>query len=83
SQANRRELLAVADVDAADEPAFWEAYWASRSELDRFGITIADYWRAVGESLGRDWSARRIHQLWVTDFTGWLSLNPGTVAVLE
>ncbi|MEJ3403473.1 HAD family phosphatase [Rathayibacter sp. YIM 133350] len=80
---NRRALLHIAGVPAADADAFWSAYWSPRAELDRCGISIREYWRSVGDAIGRSFGDELVHQLWLTDFTGWLSINPGTATVLE
>ena len=81
--AERAALLEKAGVPDAGASAFWEAYWGARSRLDAGTLPIRDYWRVVGEALGRSWDAETIHQLWVLDITGWMSVNPETLAVVE
>ena len=77
---DRAALLARAGVSA--EP-FWGAYWAHRADLDQGAASIAEYWRRVGDDVGADWSALDVHELWAIDHRGWLSLDPGTLAVLH
>ena len=82
SAADRAALTARAGVDAAD-PAFWQAYWAHREPLDQGTASIAEYWAAIAGDLGTSWSPIDVHELWALDHRGWLSVNPGTLAVLH
>ncbi|MET0303914.1 MAG: HAD family phosphatase [Microbacteriaceae bacterium] len=79
-EADRARLVAVADQPA---DAFWEAYWSHRDLLDHGRITVPEYWSRVAADLGATWSPSRVHELWVADFRGWISVEPGTVDVLE
>ncbi|TXN31335.1 HAD family hydrolase [Lacisediminihabitans profunda] len=79
SERDRADLLAVAGV--SDE-AFWPPYWEHRDGLDQGRTSIRDYWRLVASDLGVEWSEATIHELWVADFTGWLSVNPATFEVI-
>jgi putative hydrolase of the HAD superfamily len=80
--ADRAALTARAGVDSGD-PAFWDAYWAHRAPLDAGTMSIAEYWAAVARDLGVSWSPIDVHELWAIDHRGWLSVNPGTLAVLH
>jgi putative hydrolase of the HAD superfamily len=80
TQSDRAALLARADAPAE---AFWGAYWAHRSDLDQGTASIAEYWARVGDDVGAEWSAVDVHELWAIDHRGWLSLDPGTLAVLH
>lgn len=75
----RAELLEVAGVGAE---LFWDPYWAHRDGLDHGTSSIREYWKLVAADIGVDWSESKIHELWVADFTGWLSVNTGTFDVL-
>ncbi|HAM26030.1 MAG TPA: HAD family phosphatase, partial [Microbacteriaceae bacterium] len=44
--------------------------------------SIRDYWMLVAADLGVQWTEATIHELWVADFTGWLSVNPATFDVI-
>ncbi|HEY0248471.1 MAG TPA: HAD family phosphatase [Gryllotalpicola sp.] len=79
AEADRETLLALAGVPA--EP-FWNAYWAHRDGLDQGTAGVRAYWRSIAAEVGADWDDARIHELWVADFRGWLSVNPGTIEVL-
>lgn len=79
SERDRSDLLAVAGVP---ESEFWGPYWAHRDGLDRGTTSVAEYWRLVAADLGVEWAESRIHQLWVADFTGWLSLEPAVFDIL-
>lgn len=78
--ADRDALLAIAG-GAADE--FWAAYWRHRDELDHGRLPIVDYWRRVASELGAVWDLTTIQQLWAADFRGWISVEPGTMRLLE
>jgi putative hydrolase of the HAD superfamily len=79
SERHRSDLLAVAGVDPA---AFWAAYETHRDGLDEGTTSIRDYWKLVAVDTGATWSESRIHELWVADFTGWLSVEPRTFDVI-
>ncbi|MDQ1598060.1 MAG: putative hydrolase of the superfamily [Microbacteriaceae bacterium] len=79
SERHRLDLLAVAGVDPA---AFWAAYETHRDGLDEGTTSIRDYWKLVAADTGATWSESRIHELWVADFTGWLSVEPRTFDVI-
>jgi len=76
---DRSDLVALAEAQDAD---FWGAYWAHRDQLDEGSISIRDYWKLVATDLGIEFSESRIHELWVADYTGWLSVNPVTFDVI-
>ncbi|MFF2390759.1 HAD family hydrolase [Agromyces sp. NPDC058104] len=80
SEADRAALLARAGVPA-DE--FWGAYWAHREGLDRGTTSIARYWQAVAHDTGATWGSLDVHELWAIDHRSWLSVDPGTLAVLH
>ncbi|MBC7590108.1 MAG: HAD family phosphatase [Salinibacterium sp.] len=80
SEADTSALLAIAGCEP--EP-FWRAYWAHRDALDQGTLTIAAYWALVAADLGVTWRASRVHELWVADFRGWWSIEPGTLDLIE
>lgn len=79
SERDRADLIEVAGVDPA---AFWESYNGHRDDLDQGLTGIRDYWKLIAADTGADWSESRIHELWVADFTGWLSVDPATFDVI-
>lgn len=79
SASTRAALEALAGV--APEP-FWRAYDAHRDGLDRGTTGIREYWMLVAADTGADWSEARIHELWATDFTGWISIDPAVFEVI-
>ncbi|ANJ27626.1 HAD family hydrolase [Agromyces aureus] len=83
SAEDRAELVARAGVSAADEPAFWAAFWQHRPALDQGTLSIAEYWAAVARAIGADWSTVDVHELWAIDHRSWLSVDPGTLRVLH
>ncbi len=74
------ELLAITGVA---EEAFWPVYWRYRDELDRGTLTIEEYWMRVAGDLGTSFSLATIQQLWAADYRSWISVEPGTVELLE
>jgi putative hydrolase of the HAD superfamily len=80
SAADRAVLVDLAGVAA--EP-FWTAYHAHRDGLDQGRGGVCAYWRAIADEVGANWDNARIHELWAADFRSWLSINPGTVEVLD
>lgn len=72
----------LVDLSGADPESFWSAYWAHREPLDHGTLSIPDYWAAVAQDLGMQWSLSRMHELWVADVRGWLSTDPGTVELM-
>lgn len=80
SDADTRELLALAGCGAE---RFWPAYWRHRDELDHGRLPIIDYWRRVASELDTEWDLTTIQQLWVADFRSWISVDPGTMRLLE
>jgi putative hydrolase of the HAD superfamily len=80
NEADRAALLAVAGMPA--EP-FWESYWSHRDALDRGDLDVTEYWRTIGAEIGAAWSAGDIQRLWAADFRSWVTVEPGTVQLLE
>ncbi len=79
SERARADLVAVAGVP---DSAFWGPYWAHREGLDEGTTSIREYWKLVGADLGVTFSESRIHELWVADYTGWLSVEPAVFDIL-
>ncbi|MFB9906847.1 HAD family hydrolase [Allokutzneria oryzae] len=61
---------------------FEEVYWPARDAYDR-GQSDLDYWRGIGEKLGVDVDEGLCAELTGADISGWLELNPGSMALLE
>ena len=72
-----------ANPDAGAADRFWTAYWTHRDDLDHGTLTIADYWSRVGSDLGTTWTPAEVAELWARDFRSWISVEPGTVALLD
>jgi putative hydrolase of the HAD superfamily len=80
STADRDVLAGLAGVDAGP---FWRAYFANRDGLDLGQGGVCAYWRAIAKEVGASWDNARIHELWAADFRSWLTINAGTVEVLD
>ncbi|MEO5921877.1 MAG: HAD-IA family hydrolase [Pseudolysinimonas sp.] len=85
SDDDRRALVEAAGGDAAvgGIETFWAAYWAHRDDLDHGTVTVPGYWARVGSDLGLDWTAGEVAELWARDFRSWISVEPGTVELLD
>ncbi len=88
SDADKLAILAAAGIeagapDAAEAARFWTVYWAHRDELDHGRISIAEYWERVAADLGTAWGAAEVAEIWAADFRSWISVDPGTVTLLE
>lgn len=73
------ELLAAAA--GASVPEFTVAYWRYRLGYDRAELDGPGYWRRVGATLGRSYSAAEVAELTRLDIESWLYLNPAAVAL--
>ena len=80
NEADRAALVAISGCHDAE---FWAAYWAHREPLDQGTITIPEYWALLAADLGVTWRASTVHALWIADFRSWLSLEPGTLDLIE
>jgi putative hydrolase of the HAD superfamily len=81
SETDRAAILAAAGDVAADE--FWQRYWEYRDALDRGTISAIGYWEQIANDLGASWGAADIQSLWAADFRSWISVEPGTVDLLD
>jgi len=82
SAADRAVIADLAGVSGDGESPFWRAYFRHRDGLD-LGTGVVTYWRAIAADIGANWDNARLHQLWAADFRSWLSINPGTIEVLD
>jgi putative hydrolase of the HAD superfamily len=70
------EILTGGDRRAAE---FRAAYAASRSEYDRGALSAHEYWRLVGQALGRAPSAAETGELRILDVEAWFRFDPAMV----
>jgi putative hydrolase of the HAD superfamily len=82
SAADRAVIADLAGVSGDGESPFWRAYFGHRDGLD-LGTGVVTYWRAIAADIGANWDNARLHELWAADFRSWLSINPGTIEVLD
>jgi putative hydrolase of the HAD superfamily len=80
SESDKSVILEIAGCPA--EP-FWRSYWAHREGLDQGTTSVVEYWALVAADLGVSWRAATVHALWVADFRGWWSVEPGTIDLIE
>lgn len=80
---SEHDRLAILGTASASAHEFWPVYWAHRDALDKGDIKVIDYWRAVAADLGVEWDLPTIQRLWAIDFRSWISVEPGTVQVLQ
>ncbi len=79
SDADRAVLESVAGVEPT---IFWESYWRHRDDLDQGRVNVPNYWARIAADTGAHWSASTIYALWVADFRGWISVEPGTIDLI-
>jgi putative hydrolase of the HAD superfamily len=80
SEADRDALVRLSGLEAE---RFWELYERFREDLDQGIILPHQYWALVADAAGVDWSPARVHELWAADFRSWISVEPGTVELLQ
>ena len=80
SESDRDALVAIAGCPP--EP-FWQSYWNHRDGLDRGTTSTTDYWSLVASDTNSDWDAATVYALWVADFRGWWSVEPGTLRLID
>ncbi|MCU1469028.1 MAG: hypothetical protein JWQ39_177 [Glaciihabitans sp.] len=80
-----RDTAGEVAAGATDETArsFWAAYDRHRDDLDRGTLDVTAYWQRVATDVGAAWSTSDIHRLWVADFRGWISVEPGTLQLVS
>jgi putative hydrolase of the HAD superfamily len=81
TETDRAAILAAAGDVPADE--FWQRYWEYRDVLDRGTISVVGYWEQIASDLGARWGGSDIQSLWAADFRSWISVEPGTVELLD
>lgn len=80
SEHDKAGILGTAGATAAE---FWPAYWKHREELDRGTLTATEYWTLVGGELGREFGPAHLQRLWAIDFRSWISVEPGSIDILD
>lgn len=80
SEQDVQELLEVAglSLDELQPP-----YWHHREALDSGQIRVVEYWQRVAADLGVSWDLATIHRLWAIDFRSWITVEPGTVQLID
>ena len=79
SEADRAVLVATSGVEPG---LFWSSYWKHRDDLDQGRVDVPGYWARVAADTASTWSASTVYALWVADFRGWISVEPGTVDLI-
>jgi putative hydrolase of the HAD superfamily len=79
SEADRAVLVATSGVEPE---LFWETYWKHRDDLDQGRVDVPGYWARVAADTASTWSASTVYALWVADFRGWISVEPGTIDLI-
>lgn len=85
SDDDKQAIVRAAGSDAAGAGAepFWAAYWVHRDDLDHGTISVPEYWDRVAADLGVAWTPAQVTELWARDFRSWISIEQGTVALLD
>lgn len=80
SEADRAALVALSGVEPG---LFWRLYDRHRDDLDQ-GITLPhEYWALVARDAGVEWDAAQLQLLWAADLRSWISVEPGTIDLIE
>jgi putative hydrolase of the HAD superfamily len=76
------ELPKVASLLGVPQEVMEPAYWDLRDPYDR-GWTDLEYWTELGSRIGISVDERQAAALTATDVAGWLSVNDGTLTLLD
>ncbi|TPW75938.1 HAD-IA family hydrolase [Schumannella soli] len=79
SDDDRRAIERIANGSAE----IWPEYQRLRHPLDQGAITVDEFWTRIGASVGRDFDLATRHALWSADLRGWLTVEPGTVRLVD
>jgi putative hydrolase of the HAD superfamily len=80
---SEHDRLAILGTASQTADAFWPVYWRHRDDLDKGVIRVVEYWTRVAADLGVEWDLATIQRLWAIDFRSWISVEPGTVRILD
>ena len=80
---SEHDKLGILGIAGAEAEPFWAAYWKHRDDLDQGTVSVPDYWARVAVELGLEFAPAQVQQLWAADFRSWISVEPGTVALLQ
>jgi putative hydrolase of the HAD superfamily len=76
----RETLVKLTGVPAEQLFPLYERF---RGPLDQGDVSVLEYWRQIGEALGKEWSVAEIQRFWALDFTGWFDMELGTLEIVE
>ena len=77
------DRAALVDLSGIDPRLFWQLYDRYRDDLDQ-GVTLPrEYWNLIARDAGVEWSPAQVQQLWAADIRSWISVEPGTVQLLD
>lgn len=80
---SEHDRLAILGTALQEGDVFWPVYWRHRDDLDKGVIRVVEYWQRVAADLGVEWDLATIQRLWAIDFRSWISVEPGTVRLIE
>ena len=80
---SEHDQAAIVETARSEPDVFWTAYWRHRDDLDHGTVSVPDYWARVGADLGVEFEPARVQQLWAVDFRSWISVEPGSIEVLD
>jgi len=76
------ELPKVASLLGVPQEVMEPAYWELRDPYDR-GWTDLEYWTELAARVGISMDERQAAELTAVDVSGWLSVNPDTLTLLD
>lgn len=77
------DLALLARAAGASVPALMDGYWRWRHAYDLAELDMAEYWRRVGQGVGRSYTQAEIAELSRLDSSMWLRLQAGTVSLVR
>lgn len=80
---SEHDKAALVDTARSEPEVFWPVYWRHRDDLDHGVVSVPDYWERVARDLGLEFGPAQLQQLWAVDFRSWISVEPGSIEVLD
>jgi putative hydrolase of the HAD superfamily len=80
SDATRR---ALAEATGIPLETLLPVYQQHRHDLDQGRVDVVGYWRRIAAACGRSWTITDIHGIWSIDFTGWFTIDPAVLDIVE
>ena len=77
------DAAAIVAIAGSTAEEFWPVYWRHRDDLDHGTVSVTGYWDRVAADLGLAFTPSQVQRLWAADFRSWISVDPGSIEVLD